>query len=137
MTQPHSKFEQLEWEFRRTLGNSPHPILRTISRNGIKTNLRPTIILAIFQTRFAFCTTSVISRKVLNAFQGGSLLSSQTDCISNVSVLATIVMIKEMLTLLTQEHTSLRKASGIKQSQSVGVIRNSSLKKMRKEYQKF
>ena len=25
MTQPHSKSEQLEWGFWRTLGNSPHP----------------------------------------------------------------------------------------------------------------
>ena len=32
MTQHHSKSERLAWEFRRTLENSLHPILSTISR---------------------------------------------------------------------------------------------------------
>ena len=31
MTQRHSKSEQPAWEFWRTLENSPHPILSTIS----------------------------------------------------------------------------------------------------------
>ena len=31
MTQHHSKSEQIAWEFWRTLENSPHPILSTIS----------------------------------------------------------------------------------------------------------
>ena len=46
MTQPHSKSEQLEWNFWRTLGNSPHPSIISKENYAIEEN---DIILKIYQ----------------------------------------------------------------------------------------
>ena len=47
-------------------------------------NLKTTNMLAIFQIRFPFCTTTIISRVVLKCFLGGSPSSIQTGSISNI-----------------------------------------------------
>ena len=82
-------------------------LVRIFTRNGIKTNSKSTNILASFQTRFALCTTTVISsiKSGLKCFLEGEgrgewvllvvrLVPYQT---LHLKILAVIVMIKQML----------------------------------------
>ena len=61
-------------------------------------------ILAIFYTKFDLCTAIIISRVVVNVFQGKILLVVRVVLYqaSHLKMVAIILMIKQMIILLTK-----------------------------------
>ena len=64
--------------------------------------MKPINILAIFCTKFALCTAIIISRVVVNVFQGKILLVVRVVPYqaSHLKMVAIILMIKQMIILL-------------------------------------